>query len=101
VAPLHLEQEQLLLFPPRKFLPAVQRLAAAHDSLGQRPDWLQPKGVGVVCVQKNGISKDSFVHFYFGKMYGNCFLASILFDSSADTLPQNGSSARLQSKSSR
>jgi hypothetical protein len=56
-------------FPPSKFLPALQRLAAAHDALGELPNWLQPKGVGVICVAENGMQKDSFVHFYFGKMY--------------------------------
>ena len=56
-------------FPPSKFLPALWRLAAAHNTLGDGPNWLQPKGVGVVCVAKKGIPKDSFVHFYFGKMY--------------------------------
>jgi hypothetical protein len=78
VAPLHLEDAQLRQFPPRKFLPALQRLAAAHDALGERPDWLRPKGVGVVCVQRDGIEKDSFVHFYFGKMCATLVLLSAL-----------------------
>jgi len=66
---LNLAQSLREQFPPSKFLPALQRLAAAHDALGERPDWLQPKGVGVICVKDGGMPKDSFVHFYFGKMY--------------------------------
>ena len=68
VAPLQLAHGLRDQFPPSKFLPALQRLADAHDALGDGPNWLQPKGVGVVCVAENGMPKDSFVHFYFGKM---------------------------------
>ena len=68
VAPVQLATGLRDQFPPSKFLPALQRLAVAHDALGKRPDWLQPKGVGVVCVAQNGMPKDSFVAFYFGKM---------------------------------
>ena len=73
MAPLQLAHGLRDQFPPSKFLPALQRLAAAHDALGERPNWLQPKGVGVVCVAKNGMPKDSFVHVYFGKMYEQIF----------------------------
>jgi hypothetical protein len=76
VAPLHLQEQQLQQFPPNKFLPALHRLAAAHAALGERPDWLRPKGVGVVCVQRDGIKQDSFVHFYFGKMCAHLLSAS-------------------------
>jgi hypothetical protein len=69
VAPVLLAPGLRDQFPPFKFLPALQRLTAAHDALGERPDWLQPKGVGVICVKDDGMPKDSFVHFYFGKMY--------------------------------
>lgn len=68
VAPVQLAPGLRDQFPPSKFLPALQRLAVAHDALGKQPDWLQPKGVGVVCVAQNGMPKDSFVAFYFGKM---------------------------------
>ena len=42
----------------------------AHEALIVQggPDWLQPKGVGVVCVRPEGMPANSFVHFYFGKM---------------------------------
>ncbi len=55
-------------FPSAKFAPALARLSQAHAALVDQPDWLQPKGVGIVCVKKDGIKKDSFVHFYFGTM---------------------------------
>jgi hypothetical protein len=66
---LHLPHAFGQQFPPSKFLPALQRLATAHNALGERSDWLQPKGVGVICVAARGMPKDSFVHFYFGKVY--------------------------------
>ena len=69
VAPVQLAPALREQFPPSKFLPALQRLAVAHDALDNEPHWLQPMGVGVICVAKNGMPKDSFVHFYFGKMY--------------------------------
>jgi len=68
VAPLHLPDIFTQQFPSTKFVSALARLSQAHAALGEQPDWLQPKGVGVVCVKKDGIKKDSFVHFYFGKM---------------------------------
>jgi hypothetical protein len=68
VAPLHFPDEYKQQFPFTKFVPALARLSQAHAALGEQPDWLQPKGVGVVCVNKGGIKRDSFVHFYFGKM---------------------------------
>jgi hypothetical protein len=68
VAQLHLTDDHRLQFPPAKFLPALQRLSHAHAALKEGQDWLQPKGVGVVCIKPGGIAKDSFVHFYFGKM---------------------------------
>jgi hypothetical protein len=70
VAPLHLPDTFRQQFPSAKFVSALARLSQAHAALGEQPDWLQPKGVGVVCVKKGGggIKKDSFVHFYFGKM---------------------------------
>ena len=60
-------------FPPVKFLPALERLSQAHNALEEQQDWLQPKGVGVVCIKDGGLDKGSFVHFYFGKMYGQYF----------------------------
>jgi hypothetical protein len=74
VAPLlHLTDARRQQFPPAKFLPALARLIQAHEELGESMDWLQPKGVGVVCIKDGGIQAGSFVHFYFGKMYGVLF----------------------------
>jgi hypothetical protein len=68
VAPLHLTDVHRQQFPPTKFLPALARLSQAHEELVESTDWLQPKGVGVVCIKDGGIKAGSFVHFYFGKM---------------------------------
>ena len=68
VAPLHLPETFRQQFPSAKFVSALARLSQAHAALGEQPDWLQPKGVGVVCIKKDGIKQGSFVHFYFGKM---------------------------------
>ena len=68
VAPLHLTDAHRQQFPPAKFLPALARLSQAHGELEESTDWLQPKGVGVVCIKDGGIKAGSFVHFYFGKM---------------------------------
>jgi hypothetical protein len=68
IATLYLSDALRKQFPSARFVPALARLSQAHAALGQKPDWLQPKGMGVVCVKKGGIKKDSFVHFYFGKM---------------------------------
>lgn len=68
VAPLHLTDAHRQQFPPTKFLPALARLNQAHEELDESMDWLQPKGVGVVCIKDGGIKAGSFVHFYFGKM---------------------------------
>ena len=73
VAPLHLTDAHRQQFPPAKFLPALARLTQAHEELEESTDWLQPKGVGVVCIKDGGIKAGSFVHFYFGKMYGVLF----------------------------
>jgi hypothetical protein len=73
VADLHLTDAHRQQFPSAKFLPALARLTQAHEELGESTDWLQPKGVGVVCIKDGGIKAGSFVHFYFGKMYGVLF----------------------------
>jgi hypothetical protein len=68
VAPLHLTDAHRQQFPP-----ALARLSQAHGELEESTDWLQPKGVGVVCIKDGGIKAGSFVHFYFGKMHGVLF----------------------------
>ncbi len=52
VAPLHLTDAHRQQFPPTKFIAALARLSQAHKELEESKDWLQPKGVGVVCVKK-------------------------------------------------
>jgi hypothetical protein len=78
VAHLHFPDTFRQQFSSTEFRFALARLSQAHAALGEQPDWLQPKGVGVVCVKKDGIKKDSFVHFYFGKM---CDIGHILLHS--------------------
>ena len=96
------------IFPSAKFVSALARLSQAHAALGEQPDWLQPKGVGVVCVKKDGIKSDSFVHFYFGKMcdigHFSAFTRSArsISQSSPTVIRrQNGWNAKMQCKSSR
>jgi hypothetical protein len=87
VARLHFPDTFRQKFPSTKFLSALARLSRAHAALEEQPDWLQPKGVGVVCVKRDGIKKNSFVHFYLGKMCDIIHI-SFAFRFSHNPLPQ-------------
>ena len=53
-------------FKDEKFLAAVKRLQAVYDET--QSAWLKKIGLGIVCVCKDGITEQSLVGYYWGKM---------------------------------